>query len=585
MDERTHLPENQQQLIDSIHKCMQDGIIPIMQPGTQVRGHSLLDADGLKGKQVALINIENIQELPFPGDVPIRKTIRMSESLDLIIKQLQNRVGSKPEFFAEHFQNWAENQTSSVISCSPKTKEEMSKVIKAAAAEKVVIRCAGARHSWAPVFADTRQICVNTKHMKSDYPNKSNIRADLDKRTVDVMTGVTTGDLKTFQLKQKLSLNANVILDLVQVVSVAQTGCHGVGKDVHCVSDNLVKMRVFDANGELRTYSADGDGGDVELFRAVSAGFGCFGVVYDVTIQMDPEVIVKTGTSYPSMHDVFYSKDKLQEIIENNWAVEIFWFPFNSLPFDLSNDELWVRTFNKVRTQETEKVVSHWFYKIKNAYDFISQETLRTVSPFIRAGDWCAPFIQWVSFHTLKHILYPRGEIYEELPNAIHFRNHLDDAKVYDMEFVFDYEGDYSRLKKIIQVVVKQVKQFGAKKQYPLNVSLEMRFMTYSDAYLGTGSIANPRYGGSGHVVCIEILSLKGTEYWEEFSAAVGKEWMALEGVPHLAKQYDHLPGIFDDIRHKMAPQIKAFKDNLGKSGVDSSLYMNTGMRKLLGYE
>lgn len=94
---------------------------------------------------------------------------------------------------------------------------------------------------------------------------------------------------------------------------------------------------------------------------------------------MDPEVIVKTGTSYPSMHDVFYSKDKLQEIIENNWAVEIFWFPFNSLPFDLSNDELWVRTFNKVRTQETEKVVSHWFYKIKNAYDFISQETLRTV--------------------------------------------------------------------------------------------------------------------------------------------------------------------------------------------------------------
>lgn len=59
-----------------------------------------------------------------------------------------------------------------------------------------------------------------------------------------------------------------------------------MGKDVHCVSDNLVKMRVFDANGELRTYSADGDGGDVELFRAVAAGFGCFGVVYDVTIQV-----------------------------------------------------------------------------------------------------------------------------------------------------------------------------------------------------------------------------------------------------------------------------------------------------------
>lgn len=48
----------------------------------------------------------------------------------------------------------------------------------------------------------------------------------LEKRTVDVMAGVTTGDLKTFQLQTKLNLNANVILDLVQMVSVVQTGCH-----------------------------------------------------------------------------------------------------------------------------------------------------------------------------------------------------------------------------------------------------------------------------------------------------------------------------------------------------------------------
>lgn len=40
------------------------------------------------------------------------------------------------------------------------------------------------------------------------------------------MAGVTTGDLKTFQLQTKLNLNTNVILDLVQMVSVTQTGCH-----------------------------------------------------------------------------------------------------------------------------------------------------------------------------------------------------------------------------------------------------------------------------------------------------------------------------------------------------------------------
>lgn len=60
----------------------------------------------------------------------------------------------------------------------------------------------------------------------------------------------------------------------------------------------------------------------------------------------------------------------------------------------------------------------------------------------------------------------------------VNFRKYLDLAEVYDLEFVFDYKGDYSRLKKIIQVVVTVVQQFRAKKQYPLNVSLEMRFMT-----------------------------------------------------------------------------------------------------------
>lgn len=154
------------------------------------------------------------------------------------------------------------------------------------------------------------------------------------------------------------------------------------------------------------------------------------------------------------------------------------------------------------------------------------------------------------------------------------------------MEFVFDYEGDYSKLMEIIQVVVKHVEQFNVKGQYPLNLSLEMRFMTYSDAYLGTGNIANPEYGGSGHVVCIEVLSLKGTKNWAEFSSAIGKEWMELGGVPHMAKQYDHLPNIFEHIRQKMKPQLAAFTKQLENSKVDpAGIFLNKGMRKLLGYK
>lgn len=577
---RTFKPKTRQQLKESIEKCLKEGLMPILQAGTQVRGHSLLEAKELKTKEVAFINVEKLQKKKEDQKIP--KVIK--ESLDHLLKSLQNRVGRKPKFFFEEFQNWAENQTSFVISCCPETKEEMSRVIKAAADESVVIRCAGARHSWAPVFADTCQVCVNIKNLKSDYSSLTNIRiADIERRTVDVTAGVTTGDLKTFQLQTTLNLNANVILDLVQMVSVAQTGCHGVGKDTHCLSDYLVKMRVFDSNGELRTYSLEED---KDLFQAVSAAFGCFGIVYDVTFKMDPEIIVETTTSYPRMHEIFCNEDKLREIVENNWAVEMFWFPFNSCPFDTTNDEIWVRTFNKKTNLEgNEKLEDVKFYETKDVYDYISQEALSIVSPFITADESLVPLIQWISFQSIRYIFYPSRKIYQEIPNAIHFRKYLDLAEVYDMEFVFDYKGDYRRLKKIIIVVVDVVKQFKAKSQYPLNVSLEMRFMTSSDAFLGTGNIANPRYGGSGHVVCIEVLSLKGTKNWEEFSTAVGKEWIALGGVPHLAKQYDHLPDIFEYTKQKMSQPIADFKDNLKKSGVDPSLYLNTGMRKLLGYE
>lgn len=56
----TYTPTRKSTATNRQHPQMYAGWIPILQAGTQVRGHSLLDAEGLKGKQVALINIENI---------------------------------------------------------------------------------------------------------------------------------------------------------------------------------------------------------------------------------------------------------------------------------------------------------------------------------------------------------------------------------------------------------------------------------------------------------------------------------------------------------------------------------------------
>ena len=47
---------------------------------------------------------------------------------------------------------------------------------------------------------------------------------------------------------------------------------------------------------------------------------------------VEPMVIVKTENDFSlTVEEVFYNPDTLQRLHDENWSVEIFWFPFNSL--------------------------------------------------------------------------------------------------------------------------------------------------------------------------------------------------------------------------------------------------------------
>lgn len=53
---RTCKPKSHQQFKKYI-----EGMLPILQAGIQVKGHSLLEAQELKGKEVAFINLEKLK--------------------------------------------------------------------------------------------------------------------------------------------------------------------------------------------------------------------------------------------------------------------------------------------------------------------------------------------------------------------------------------------------------------------------------------------------------------------------------------------------------------------------------------------
>jgi hypothetical protein len=91
-----------------------------------------------------------------------------------------------------------------------------------------------------------------------------------------------------------------------------------------------------------------------EMLRVVAGNFGCFGVIFDMTIQLVPEIIVKTENVYYDLEDLFFNPASMKSLVENNWSVEIFWFPYNSLSvfdYETKNDDIWVRAINKVKNR------------------------------------------------------------------------------------------------------------------------------------------------------------------------------------------------------------------------------------------
>lgn len=58
---RTFKPKSLQHLKKHIEKSIKEGMLPILQAGIQVGGHSLLEAQELKGKEVAFINLEKLK--------------------------------------------------------------------------------------------------------------------------------------------------------------------------------------------------------------------------------------------------------------------------------------------------------------------------------------------------------------------------------------------------------------------------------------------------------------------------------------------------------------------------------------------
>ncbi len=176
--------------------------------------------------------------------------------------------------------------------------------------------------------------------------------------------GCSVGDLDPHLTKNGLCIPTNVVLTSVRYGGVISTACHGPGVNQPSISDFVIEMTVISYDGKsvvektytkvseenespFIVYQVDGD-----LFNAMQAGLGSFGVIYSFKLHLPPMTYLEMEDSVVPL-DTALNPLFLKLLHETNKYVELFWWPFTT--------EVWIKTWNPtLKNPEECKLKDSW---------------------------------------------------------------------------------------------------------------------------------------------------------------------------------------------------------------------------------
>ena len=242
-------------------------------------------------------------------------------------------------------------------------------------------------------------------------------------------------------------------------------------------------------------------------------------------------------------------------------------------------------------------------------------------SPVLQRYPSLTPLLLYLGFQSVQSG-NPEGCKKEEMTYAIHFRYGIDFSVVYCMEFAFPFnikdKTSFEKILTAIRYVVEKVKNAaagtyinlfinvskcncyhnylsiigtgGETQSFPLSACIDFRVITKSDCLICPS--AQNRASGDTNTAYIEVLSFAGTDTYRGLFQDIGQKWLELGGLPHWAKQWMLIPGIYEAIQEKYGANLEHFKtvlETLGKKATGKGetepwkMFINSTMQKVLG--
>ncbi|MBA2306857.1 FAD-binding oxidoreductase [Candidatus Dependentiae bacterium] len=166
------------------------------------------------------------------------------------------------------------------------TPDDIRRALSLAQEKKIPISIAGARHSMGgqAFFTDSLVLDMTSYNRIVEINEKG--------KTITVESGATWHDIQLSLHSKGLAVKAMQSTDIFTVGGSLSVNAHGMDHSVGSMASTVISFTLMLADGTIRKVSSS----DSELFNAAIGGYGLFGVILEVELEVTDNVMYRRDT-------------------------------------------------------------------------------------------------------------------------------------------------------------------------------------------------------------------------------------------------------------------------------------------------
>src|SRR5690606_11914855 len=230
------------------------------------------------------------------------------------------------------------------------SKAELQEIVTEAKKNEDILSIAGMQHSQGGQTVYPNGIMIDMK------PYNQILEVDLQAKTVTVQSGATWADIQEAINPHGLSLKVSQSQNIFTVGGSLSVNAHGLDIRNGGLSDTVSSMRFMNADGKILQLSPTENR---ESFAAVIGGYGLFGIILDVTLQLTDDELYEIETNSMSYSDYpSYFKQQVKDdpeaamhLARISISAETFMEEMYTITYKSAQDQKQLADYQKLKTE------------------------------------------------------------------------------------------------------------------------------------------------------------------------------------------------------------------------------------------